>query len=76
MIGKTRQGYKALESNFPSSAPPRISQTCGDLANVPSVEWHRHTCFTPPPELSDWIEHFWLESWRVKVNFCSQICRR
>ena len=65
MIGKTRQGSK---SNLSSSAPPRISQTCGDLANVPSADWHRHTRFTPPPELSDWIEHFWLESWRVKAN--------
>jgi AraC-like DNA-binding protein len=24
--------------------------------------------FAPPQELSDWIEHFWLESWRVKTN--------
>jgi AraC-like DNA-binding protein len=68
MIGKTRQGADVPKSNFPFSAPPKIAQTCGDLANVPAADWRRHTRFAPPPELSDWIEHFWLESWRVKAN--------
>lgn len=35
---------------------------------MPSADWHRHTRFAPPRELSDWIEHFWLESWRVRAN--------
>ena len=68
MIGKTRQGFHAQKSTFPYSAPPRISQTCGDLADVPSTDWRRHTRFAPPQELSDWIEHFWLESWQVKTS--------
>jgi AraC-like DNA-binding protein len=68
MIGKTRRGPAAAKSNFPLPAPLEISQTCGDLANVPSAHWRRHTRFAPPPELGDWIEHFWLESWRVKAN--------
>lgn len=68
MIGKTRQALDALKQDFPLSAKPSISQTCGDLASVPSSDWRSHTRFAPPPELSDWIEHFWLESWRVKAN--------
>jgi AraC-like DNA-binding protein len=67
MIGKTRQGSDARQSTFPSSARPRISQTCGDLASVPG-DWHHHTRFAAPPELTDWIQHFWLESWHVKTN--------
>jgi AraC-like DNA-binding protein len=65
MIGKTRHGSDALHS--PSTNSARISQTCGDLVNVPG-DWHRHTRFAPPPELTEWIEHFWLESWRVKAH--------
>ena len=31
-------------------------------------DWHHHTRFAPSPELIDWIDHFWLESWNVKAN--------
>jgi AraC-like DNA-binding protein len=68
MIGKTRHGPDTDESHRPASPRPRVSQTCGDLIDLSSANWHRHARFPPSPALTGWIEHFWLETWRVKAN--------
>lgn len=67
MIGKTRHN-PAQHSPPPASVPQKTSQTCGDLIKVPGPDWYRHTRFAPPPALAAWIEHFWLESWRLIAN--------
>jgi AraC-like DNA-binding protein len=66
MIGKTRHRPDARKSSGPGLI--KSTQTCGDVVHVPSADWYRHTRFAPPGLLADWIEHFWLESWRVSAN--------
>jgi AraC-like DNA-binding protein len=68
LIGKTRQKPEEPNPRWRSPERLKISETCGDLANVAAANWRSHTRFTPPRELSDWIEHFWLERWQLEAG--------
>ena len=69
MIGKTRHSPEARKSPLPASLRQRLPQTCGDLIKDPQrTGEHRHARFAPTPALACWIEHFWLESWSVRLN--------
>jgi AraC-like DNA-binding protein len=67
-IGRTRHERSTKPQPLPSGTRLGAAQSCGDLIQVPSAAWHRHLRFAPPVQLTHWIEHFWLESWRVSAN--------
>src|SRR5580698_7090346 len=63
MIGKTRQGEKAiLETVYdPKAGMPR-----GVLKALPAVGKFRHARRTPAVELAHCIAHYWLVSWDLR----------
>lgn len=67
MIGKTRRRERAPR---PPPAPPRASfaRGCGVLRHPQAPGAYRHLRYAPPPQLGDWIEYFWLESWSFPVT--------
>lgn len=40
-----------------------FGQGCGVLNHAPAPGAYRHLRYTPPAELSSWVQHIWLESW-------------
>ena len=40
-----------------------FGQGCGVLRHSPPPGTYRHTRYAPPPDLQDWVQHFWIESW-------------
>lgn len=65
MLGKTR--HRPMVAAAQNSPRPRkeFGQGCGILRHSAAPGAYHHRRYAPPIELADWIEHFWLEEWRL-----------
>ncbi|MDR3447970.1 MAG: helix-turn-helix domain-containing protein [Dyella sp.] len=66
MIVKSRQ-----VDTQPGAANDRLGrgafgQGCGVLHHAPPPGTYQHTRHAPPDELTEWVEHFWLEKWDLR----------
>lgn len=41
----------------------QFGQGCGVLQHSPPPGSYRHTRYAPGPELANWVQHFWIETW-------------
>jgi AraC-like DNA-binding protein len=59
LLGKTRPSSPALGR----VALDPLSASCGALMATALPGGYRHTRYPAPPELCEWVQHFWYESW-------------
>lgn len=66
MIGKSR--HTNTQQVAPDSPLDRsaFGQGCGVLHHSPSPGTYQHRRHAPPSELTEWVEHFWLETWDLR----------
>jgi AraC-like DNA-binding protein len=65
MIGKTRHVEARTDARNSPRPRAEFGQGCGILRHSTSPDAYRHWRYAPPIELAGWIEHFWLEEWRI-----------
>jgi AraC-like DNA-binding protein len=58
MIGKTRHAVPI--------SPATFGQGCGVLRHSPPPGAYRHTRYSAPGALAEWVQHFWVESWDLR----------
>ena len=66
MIGKTRQAPAGSPSALRRPRAPDLALDCGVLKHAASPGTYRHTRYLPCEALSDWVQHFWVESWDLR----------
>jgi AraC-like DNA-binding protein len=66
MIGKTRQAPEGSPSAPRRPRSPDLALDCGVLKHAASPGTYRHTRYPPCEALSDWVQHFWVESWDLR----------
>ncbi len=66
MIVKSRQVDTRQGSAGDRLDRSTFGQGCGVLHHSPPPGTYQHTRHAPPKELTEWVEHFWLEKWDLR----------
>src|ERR1700722_14291907 len=66
MIGKTRQAPEVSPGASRRPRAPDLALDCGVLKHAAPPGTYRHTRYSPCEALSDWVQHFWVESWDLR----------
>lgn len=66
MIGKIRHAVADGPESSRRSTAPDLALDCGVLKHAASPGTYRHVRYPPCEVLSDWVRHFWVESWDLR----------